>query len=129
MTIQIPLVYAPKFSEFFTNFDEHLEELDVQSYGISISTLEEVFLKIGHLEEPFVVNTNENKAPTDTNQESQSNVDTPRHSAEHNIYNYNSDSPFSVGAKDSDFFNRINNQSSEESLPDFNLKDNQKELD
>jgi hypothetical protein len=42
----------------------------VQSYGISISTLEEVFLKIGHLEEPFVVNTNENKAPTDTNQES-----------------------------------------------------------
>jgi hypothetical protein len=42
----------------------------VQSYGISISTLEEVFLKIGNLEEPFCVNTNENKNPSDTKQES-----------------------------------------------------------
>jgi hypothetical protein len=29
-----------------------LEALGVQSYGISISTLEEVFHKVGHLEDP-----------------------------------------------------------------------------
>jgi hypothetical protein len=31
--------------------------LNIQSYGISISTLEEVFLKIGHLDDPIADST------------------------------------------------------------------------
>ena len=61
MTIKIPTEYSPKFSEFFWKFDNSLDELNVQSYGVSISTLEEVFLKIGHLE-----NSSETKLDKDT---------------------------------------------------------------
>jgi len=52
MTIQIPNEYSPKFKSFFTNLDENLHNLMIKSYGISITTLEEVFLKIGHLADP-----------------------------------------------------------------------------
>ena len=52
MTIRIPLKYSSKFSEFFELFDQSLEQLGVLNYGISISTLEEVFLTIGHLDDP-----------------------------------------------------------------------------
>jgi hypothetical protein len=52
MTIQIPLQYSSKFVSFFQNFDRDQAKLKVQSYGISISTLEEVFLKMGHLDDP-----------------------------------------------------------------------------
>ena len=50
MTIQIPEEYSSKFSQFFQLFDGSLESLGVQSYGISISTLEEVFLKVGKID-------------------------------------------------------------------------------
>lgn len=52
MTIKIPQSYSSKFANFFEKFDSSLGELNIQSYGISISTLEEVFLRIGHLEDP-----------------------------------------------------------------------------
>jgi len=60
MTIQIPIEYAPMFAEFFKSFDEDLESLKVISYGISISTLEEVFLKVGHLDDPSVAKQSDN---------------------------------------------------------------------
>lgn len=44
MTIQIPKDYTVLFKDFFEEFDEKLEELDILSYGISVTTLEEVFL-------------------------------------------------------------------------------------
>lgn len=59
MTIQIPLEYAAKFGDFFQKFDEDLHSLKVTSYGISISTLEEVFLKVGHLDDPSAAKTSE----------------------------------------------------------------------
>ena len=43
---QVPSQYAPKFIDFFENFDNDLEKLGIKSYGISITTLEEDFLKI-----------------------------------------------------------------------------------
>lgn len=43
---QVPSEYAPKFIDFFENFDNDLEKIGIKSYGISITTLEEVFLKI-----------------------------------------------------------------------------------
>ena len=47
ITFQIPVEYAPKFKQFFHDFDLSLSRLGVASYGISITTLEEVFLAVG----------------------------------------------------------------------------------
>jgi ATP-binding cassette subfamily A (ABC1) protein 3 len=52
MSVRIPFEYCTKFEEFFCNLDQSLAEMQLLTYGISISTLEEVFLKIGHLEDP-----------------------------------------------------------------------------
>jgi len=43
----VPTHYNSKFKEFFSLFDSKLEELSVHSYGITVTTLEEVFLKAG----------------------------------------------------------------------------------
>jgi ATP-binding cassette subfamily A (ABC1) protein 3 len=51
MTINIPSIYASHFAEFFSQFDKALAELEITGYGISLSTLEEVFMKVGHLED------------------------------------------------------------------------------
>ena len=51
MTIQIPQKYSTGFVKFFSKFDNDLDMLKIQSYGITISTLEEVFLKVGNLED------------------------------------------------------------------------------
>ena len=47
MRFQIPTDYKNHFKTFFENFDERIDDLGIQSYGISITTLEEVFLKVG----------------------------------------------------------------------------------
>ncbi|XP_077973323.1 cholesterol transporter ABCA5-like isoform X3 [Styela clava] len=43
----LPLNQVSKFSELFADFDKRQDELNIQSYGVSMTTLEEVFLKIG----------------------------------------------------------------------------------
>ena len=48
-TIKIPEIYSSKFTDFFADFDTKLAPLKVRNYGISISSLEEVFMKIGSL--------------------------------------------------------------------------------
>ena len=45
---QLPTSSASQFKEFFAQFDQNLDNLDIRSYGVGITTLEEVFLKIGH---------------------------------------------------------------------------------
>jgi len=52
MTIQFPKEYTALFKDFFADFDNDLESLDIQSYGISVTTLEQVFLDIGHNPNP-----------------------------------------------------------------------------
>jgi hypothetical protein len=37
---------------FFKKFDQDLVSIDVANYGIAISTLEDVFHNVGHLEDP-----------------------------------------------------------------------------
>ena len=37
-----------KFKNFFNSLDKDLDTLGLGSYGVGITTLEEVFLKIGH---------------------------------------------------------------------------------
>ena len=48
MTVQIPRECTHNFKDFFADFDNDLEMLDIQTYGISVTTLEQVFLEIGH---------------------------------------------------------------------------------
>jgi ATP-binding cassette subfamily A (ABC1) protein 3 len=48
ITYQIPTALSYKFKDFFTHFDQDLDRLDIRSYGISVTTLEEVFLRVGH---------------------------------------------------------------------------------
>jgi ATP-binding cassette subfamily A (ABC1) protein 3 len=49
LTLQIPNCYVDKFNLFFSNLDRDMEELKISTYGISLTTLEDVFLKVGHL--------------------------------------------------------------------------------
>ena len=42
----IPRDQTSNFKAFFESFDQRLEEFKVKSYGVSMATLEEVFLKI-----------------------------------------------------------------------------------
>jgi len=48
VTYQIPKTYSHKFQEFFNKFDQELQGMQILSYGISVTTLEEVFLRVGH---------------------------------------------------------------------------------
>ena len=60
ITYQIPTALSYKFKDFFPLFDQELDSLDIRSYGISVTTLEEVFLKVGHGDDTDK-NTNEIK--------------------------------------------------------------------
>lgn len=46
MTFQLPTESAAQFKEFFNQLDSNLEALGIRSYGVGITTLEEVFLRI-----------------------------------------------------------------------------------
>ena len=48
MTVQIPRECTHNFKDFFADFDNDLDMLEIQTYGISVTTLEQVFLEIGH---------------------------------------------------------------------------------
>jgi ATP-binding cassette subfamily A (ABC1) protein 3 len=45
---QLPTSSSGQFKEFFKLFDQNLDVLGINSYGVGITTLEEVFLQIGH---------------------------------------------------------------------------------
>lgn len=47
----MPTSSSKQFKNFFQEFDKSLDKLGIRSYGVGITTLEEVFLKIGHGEE------------------------------------------------------------------------------
>ena len=69
ITFQIPYQYSGQFKEFFGNFDNDLDMLNIRSYGISVTTLEEVFLKVGHGDD-----TDDNKKVIDELRRSRSNL-------------------------------------------------------
>jgi len=46
VTFQIPSHLATKFQDFFETFDSDLDRLGIRSYGISVPTLEDVFLRV-----------------------------------------------------------------------------------
>ncbi|KAN0044900.1 hypothetical protein ACTA71_006426 [Dictyostelium dimigraforme] len=47
ISFRLPTASLPMFSKFFKDFDDNLSRFHIDSYGISVTTLEEVFLKIG----------------------------------------------------------------------------------
>lgn len=47
ITFRLPKEAAPRFPEFFAHLDEVKESMGIDSYGVSLTTLEEVFLRIG----------------------------------------------------------------------------------
>lgn len=51
ITYQLPTDSSSFFKSFFSDFDLNLDELSVRSYSVGVTTLEEVFLKIGHGED------------------------------------------------------------------------------
>lgn len=48
---QLPHHASSKFKDFFNELDKSMDQLNLNSYGVGITTLEEVFLSIGHGEE------------------------------------------------------------------------------
>lgn len=51
ITYQLPTDSSSFFKSFFSDLDLNLDELKVRSYSVGVTTLEEVFLKIGHGED------------------------------------------------------------------------------
>jgi ATP-binding cassette, subfamily A (ABC1), member 3 len=47
VTYQIPQNESNKFETFFTDLDQSLKILKIKSYGVGVTTLEEVFLRVG----------------------------------------------------------------------------------
>lgn len=47
MVYQLPQTSSDKFEQFFKDLDEHLDFLRIRSYGVGVTTLEEVFLSVG----------------------------------------------------------------------------------
>ena len=52
ITFKIPKTSANNLSQFFAEFDDHLDRLKVSNYGMELTTLEKIFLDIGHLKDP-----------------------------------------------------------------------------
>ncbi len=48
LTVQLPLSAASKFQEMFSSIDNKMESMGIESYGMSVTTLEEVFIKVAH---------------------------------------------------------------------------------
>lgn len=46
ITFKIDYEQAAQFSAFFDEFDHRMGEFDILSYGISMTTLEEVFIRV-----------------------------------------------------------------------------------
>lgn len=51
ISFQLPHHAASRFKDFFNDLDRELDRLQLASYGVAITTLEEVFLSIGHGED------------------------------------------------------------------------------
>ena len=47
LSYKLPFAASPNFPDLFDTFDHNQQPWGIQSYGISVTTLEEVFLKVG----------------------------------------------------------------------------------
>ncbi len=49
VAFQLPMSQINKFEALFDALDAQKRQLDIQTYGVSITTMEEVFLRVAHL--------------------------------------------------------------------------------
>ena len=47
ITFRLPQDMSDRFEQFFSDLDANLEQLRIRSYGVGVTTLEEVFLSVG----------------------------------------------------------------------------------
>ncbi|KHN77521.1 ABC transporter ced-7 [Toxocara canis] len=52
ITILLPVEHKPKFSRLFACLEENGDEYGISSFGVSLNTLEQVFLTVGEMAEP-----------------------------------------------------------------------------
>ena len=74
-TYLLPKVSSQYFSEFFQKFDQKLEDLEVHSYGVSMTTLEEVFLKVENNPDAEFEGLDDIKFSTKEQQEEEKNLE------------------------------------------------------
>ncbi|RHZ34332.1 hypothetical protein DYB37_012253, partial [Aphanomyces astaci] len=67
IAFQLPLDSAPLFGGMFADLDHHMTQLGVASYGISVTTMEEVFIKVAELGDENQQHTLVHKTPKDLN--------------------------------------------------------------
>ncbi|RHY02223.1 hypothetical protein DYB36_008551 [Aphanomyces astaci] len=67
IAFQLPLDCAPLFGGMFADLDHHMTQLGVVSYGISVTTMEEVFIKVAELGDENQQHTLVHKTPKDLN--------------------------------------------------------------
>ncbi|RHY26670.1 hypothetical protein DYB32_007410 [Aphanomyces invadans] len=63
IAFQLPLDCSPLFGAMFADLDEQMELLGVVSYGISVTTMEEVFIKVAELGDESQQHTLAHKQP------------------------------------------------------------------
>ncbi|KAL4476002.1 hypothetical protein ABPG72_007888 [Tetrahymena utriculariae] len=61
IAFQIPYKYIPQFEQMFNEIERLKNQLKIRSYGVSITTLEEVFLKVASMNENHVVQPHKTK--------------------------------------------------------------------
>ncbi|CAK4490566.1 unnamed protein product, partial [Aphanomyces euteiches] len=66
ISFQLPLDGSHLFAKMFAALDDKLDDLGVLSYGISVSTLEEVFIKVAELGDEHHQHTLQKADPTTT---------------------------------------------------------------
>ncbi|EWS72165.1 ABC transporter family protein (macronuclear) [Tetrahymena thermophila SB210] len=55
IAFQIPYKYIPQFEQMFNEIERLKHQLQIRSYGVSITTLEEVFLKVASMNDNHIV--------------------------------------------------------------------------
>ncbi|KAL4476000.1 hypothetical protein ABPG72_007886 [Tetrahymena utriculariae] len=55
IAFQVPYKYVPSFEQMFGELEMQKKTLQIRSYGVSITTLEEVFLKVASMNENHIV--------------------------------------------------------------------------
>ncbi|EWS72164.1 ABC transporter family protein (macronuclear) [Tetrahymena thermophila SB210] len=55
IAFQIPYKYIPQFEQMFNEIERLKHQLKIRSYGVSITTLEEVFLKVASMNDNHIV--------------------------------------------------------------------------
>ncbi|CAG9334832.1 unnamed protein product [Blepharisma stoltei] len=61
ISFQIPNSSSSKFTEFFTALDQQLKSLQLRSYGVSVTTLEEVFLRVARGDDSEIAKNEQEK--------------------------------------------------------------------